>query len=751
MFKIICLSWKKLLVFILLKTVESSNSDFYPLKSDNTNRDKGKCEIIKIPMCKDIHYNMTMMPNMFNHENQDEAGFEAHQFYPLVQIKCSEDLQFFLCSIYTPICLKQYVKSLPPCRSVCERVKKGCDPLLQKYTFKWPEKMNCDQFPVYNNPEKILCMEKNLSTASTTLASVVTLAPKEQNDANSRQVAEQNLLNEVSYQLTRQYNSRVFCQCSCRKPLIDIAEINKAHFNRVSTLGMFNCAQGCKSPFFSSESDQKFIGFWLGLWTIICLLSTFSIVATFSIDPGRYRYPERPIIFMSICYFMVSLGFLIRIVMGHEDLACDLIKAKDGSSLSLLRYGGSGPAHCTIVFLLIYYFGMAASLWWVLLTITWFLAAGLKWGSEAISKYSQIYHFLAWFLPGIKSIVALTMSAVDGDPVSGICYVGNTSDFNLILFVLSPLLVYLTIGTLVLISGFASLFRIRSIIKLQTGGKTEKLEKLMIRIGVFSVLYTAPAAVIVACIIYELQNRAEWYQNLSCDCFDSNRHQLNLPRPSYSVFMFKYFMFMGVGMTSGFWIWSKKTILSWKMVCYRLGINSCHVEERNKHTSLAHLEIRNGALLRNNNNLGMDNGSCNSQLGGTKSSSGVTHCPYTHSHPSSGNLAAAAAATQNCFMSQSQMNHFNRPILSAPSAPLPTPPQSSGQSTPPPLPLTSHCITQQQNQYIQHIHDSKESSYLPFITSHDTNPSCYFSSSGARSNASSALPINSIQFPVIQL
>lgn len=364
----------------------------------------------------------------------------------------------------------------------------------------------------------------------------------------------------------------------------------------------------------------------------------------------------------------------------------------------------------------------------------------------------QVYHFLAWFIPGIKSIVALTMSAVDGDSVSGICYVGNTSDFNLVLFVLAPLIVYLTIGTLVLISGFASLFRIRSIIKLQTGGKTEKLEKLMIRIGVFSVLYTAPAAVIVACLIYELQHRIEWYQNLSCDCFDSHRRQLNLPRPSYSVFMFKYFMFMGVGMTSGFWIWSRKTILSWKRVCYRLGFTSCNVEDRNKQTSLTNLDIRNGALLRHNNLVGIDNGSCNSQLGGAPGGLGVTHCPYTHSQPSSGNIAASAA-TQNCFLNQNQnqTNRFNRPVLSAPSAPLPTPPQSSGQSTPPPYSLMSNCLPQQQNPYLHQIHDLKEGAYLPFIASHDTNPSCYFSSSGARSNASSALPQNLNQFPVIQL
>lgn len=36
-----------------------------------------KCVPIEIPMCKEIGYNLTYMPNAFNHETQDEAGLEV--------------------------------------------------------------------------------------------------------------------------------------------------------------------------------------------------------------------------------------------------------------------------------------------------------------------------------------------------------------------------------------------------------------------------------------------------------------------------------------------------------------------------------------------------------------------------------------------------------------------------------------------------------------------------------------------------
>ena len=47
---------------------------------------------------------------------QEEAGLEVHQFWPLVEIQCSPDLKFFLCSMYAPICMTNYHKPLPACR-----------------------------------------------------------------------------------------------------------------------------------------------------------------------------------------------------------------------------------------------------------------------------------------------------------------------------------------------------------------------------------------------------------------------------------------------------------------------------------------------------------------------------------------------------------------------------------------------------------------------------------------------------------
>jgi frizzled protein 1/7 len=137
---------------------------------------------------------------------------------------------------------------------------------------------------------------------------------------------------------------------------------------------------------------------------------------------------------------------------------------------------------CTITAMALYFFLLAGSIWWVMLTVTWFLSAGLKWGTEAIEAKSQVFHTVAWTLPSIMTVVMLIMKKVEGDVLSGACFVGLWDSSSLLSFVLVPLVACLAIGCVFLFLGFLSLLKIRTIMKID-GSKTDKLERLIVRIG----------------------------------------------------------------------------------------------------------------------------------------------------------------------------------------------------------------------------------------------------------------------------
>ncbi|CAH1776710.1 unnamed protein product [Owenia fusiformis] len=105
------------------------------------------CENITIPLCRHgITYNQTQMPNLLNHRNQDDAGLEVHQFFPLVKVQCSPALRHFLCVVYAPPCTVLDLP-IPPCRALCQRARNGCSQLMRRFGFVWPESLRCERFP----------------------------------------------------------------------------------------------------------------------------------------------------------------------------------------------------------------------------------------------------------------------------------------------------------------------------------------------------------------------------------------------------------------------------------------------------------------------------------------------------------------------------------------------------------------------------------------------------------------------------
>lgn len=183
------------------------------------------------------------------------------------------------------------------------------------------------------------------------------------------------------------------------------------------------------------------------------------------------------------------------------------------------------------------------------------MAAGLKWGHEAIEMHSSYFHIAAWAIPAVKTIVILIMRLVDADDLTGLCYVGNQQQEALTGFVVAPLATYLLIGTLFICAGLVALFKIRSNLQ-KDGAKTDKLERLMVKIGVFSVLYTVPASTVIGCYLYQLSHWGDFKVST---------------RDSYVASeMLRIFMSLLVGITSGMWIWSAKTLHTWQRCSARL-------------------------------------------------------------------------------------------------------------------------------------------------------------------------------------
>lgn len=279
------------------------------------------CEPIRVDMCTGLGYNETGMPNLVGHERQKDAVMILKTFQPLIEYGCSAQLKFFLCSVYLPMCTDKVVNPIGPCRGLCEKVRSRCFPVLQGFGFPWPSALNCSRFPIENNHEH-MCME-GPSDVTTGLPVSVYLNPP--------------------------------------LGLSPCSKLTKStHYFYVNRSG--RCVPYCSADILFDTADKNLAEVWLSIWAALCFVSTLVVVLTFAVDSSnRGRYPEKPLVFLALCYVLVSIGWGVRSAAGRNAVACRPDDNVPGRLL--LTEDGFSNANCAVVFLLLYYFGMAASVW----------------------------------------------------------------------------------------------------------------------------------------------------------------------------------------------------------------------------------------------------------------------------------------------------------------------------------------------------------------------------------------------------
>ncbi|XP_065887141.1 frizzled-2-like [Dysidea avara] len=518
-----------------------------------------ECRPHVLSQCATLNYTTTF-PNLRGQSNPTDIENEFLQFEILFRYNCSNALLILLCSVYAPFCGATSANSTPvvlePCRNLCQHVFEGCIAVFREFQYPWPTQLECERFPDRSNSE--LCFGPtgdpadipypNLVSANSTIALPVT----------------------TDSPMTMSPTSPAALECPNIRLSTRLSGL--PDYNEYELGGNSACGIPCGGLYFSETERNKVAPAFVLVLSLFCVMSTVFSVTTFLIDRLRFHYPERPIVFLCTCYLAISIVFIVGTVSklssddGSTSFACSgdnrsfvfqKLPFKAGEKVSFKA--GS----CVTTFVFLYFFQMAAAVWWDILTFTWFLAATFKWGEEAIERFWMFYHGIGWGLPTLQVIFVMSLRLVDGDQLTGVCSVGNFDRTALGVFVFMPMTIYLLTGMVFLVIGFSALLNIRIQVKRDVQ-KAQKLGKLIMRIGVFSFLYIVPNFVVILLYIYELVGQETWEEeqviNRACLNTDSD----DCSRPQFAAFFLKYLMMLVVGITSCFWVFSVKTIIAWR-------------------------------------------------------------------------------------------------------------------------------------------------------------------------------------------
>ncbi|KAH0627172.1 hypothetical protein JD844_002626 [Phrynosoma platyrhinos] len=126
----------------------ASSSSWVPVLPGRLSR----CEAVRVPLCRRMPWNVTRLPNHLHHSTQENAALALEPYLELVASGCSPALAFFLCAMFAPICaLELLPEPVRPCRSLCQSVRGGCEPLLRRYNHSWPPALDCHGLPEYES------------------------------------------------------------------------------------------------------------------------------------------------------------------------------------------------------------------------------------------------------------------------------------------------------------------------------------------------------------------------------------------------------------------------------------------------------------------------------------------------------------------------------------------------------------------------------------------------------------------------
>nr|XP_006633522.1 PREDICTED: smoothened homolog [Lepisosteus oculatus] len=513
------------------------------------------CEALKYNTClgSPLPYSYTSVILAEDSSSQEEALEKLALWSGLRNApRCWAVIQPLLCAVYMPKCDNGKVEL--PSQSLCQATRSPC--AIVERERGWPDFLKCtiDRFPVgcQNEVQKI------------------------------------------------KFNTSGHCE----SPLVKTD--NPASWYE----DVEGCGIQCNNPLFTDEEHSD-MHVYIAVFGSITLFCTFFTLATFVADwKNSNRYPAVILFYVNACFFIGSIGWLAQFMDGaRKEIVC-----KSDDTMRLGEPTSTETLSCVIIFVIVYYSLMSGVIWFVMLTYAWhtsFKALGTTY--QPLTGKTSYFHLITWSIPFVLTVAILAIAQVDGDSVSGICFVGYKNYRYRAGFVLAPIGLVLLIGGYFLIRGVMTLFSIKSNHPgLLSEKAASKINETMVRLGIFGFLAFGFVFITFGCHFYDFFNQEEWERSFReyvlCEANVTIAVQTNKPipecaiknRPSLLVEKINLFAMFGTGISMSTWVWTKATVLIWKRTwCRIIGRSDDEPKRIKKSKMIAKAFSKRKELLQN--------------------------------------------------------------------------------------------------------------------------------------------------------
>lgn len=202
---------------------------------------------------------------------------------------------------------------------------------------------------------------------------------------------------------------------------------------------------------------------------------------------------------------------MLQFLPGHRE---QIVCRRDGTLRHSEPSAGENLA-CIVPFILIYYFLIAANVWFAIFTYAWYLQTKDR-GSirDRIDKESFYFHFIAWALPFILTVTIMVLSEVDGNSIIGICFVGYRNRAIRNGLVMTPVAILSFVASVSFaFKGCLNLNRIKR--ATTNANESKKLRAHILGTGIRTMLVVCFIGAFFVFDNYEIRNAEVWKNSLN--------------------------------------------------------------------------------------------------------------------------------------------------------------------------------------------------------------------------------------------
>ncbi|KAH9637018.1 hypothetical protein HF086_007381 [Spodoptera exigua] len=300
-------------------------------------------------------------------------------FAGILSSGCSVHARFLLCSAFAPLCSEEVSGSVSACRALCETVVDDCKEQLKQMLPSIV--LDCSAFPL--RADRRLCMRP----------------------PNGSESSEPEPLPASRWP----FHDHDIREHGC-----------PSAYTRAPT---GECWPACGQHASYTQTEKRKAEIWMNTLAWFSLLSTSFALLTFCAEPSRYRYPERPVVWMAACHAIVALAYVARSWLGAKMVSCS------GNTLAV---DGLASPMCVAFFSFTYYFTLAADAWFANACVAWYLTAASEWSTEALERAAAYLHAVSWGWAGAWTAAALALRRVTADELTGTCGISDAAAAALI-------------------------------------------------------------------------------------------------------------------------------------------------------------------------------------------------------------------------------------------------------------------------------------------------------------------------------